>query len=58
MYEKYIKNLTAFKFGNTLLYQTFTKCGSNQYAHFDILTCQMYLQVMEGPLILFGYFHT
>ena len=33
----------------------------NWYTHFDILTCQFWLQVMEGPLILlhfFGNFHT
>ena len=34
------------------LHQTFTDCMCNQNTHFDISICQMWLQVMEGPLIL------
>ena len=52
---------TAFLFGKTNLYQAFTKCVSDWYAHFDILACQMWLQVKEYHLILLrfsGHFHT
>ena len=38
---------TAFVLGDTNLRQTFTECVSNQYAHFDLWICQMWLQVME-----------
>ena len=52
---------TASVFSSTCFHQTFTKYVSNQYTHFDVLTCQMWLQVMKCSLILlsfFGYFHT
>ena len=42
----------AFAFGSTYLHQTFTKSVSNQYTHYDISICQMWLEIMEGPLIL------
>ena len=51
---------TAFVFDNSYLHQTFTEYVSNQYTHFDILTSQMWPQVMEWLLNLlrfFGYFH-
>ena len=52
----YLKNKlekwTAFVFGSTKLHQTFTECASNQYTHFDVLICQMWLQVMARLLIL------
>ena len=33
-----------------------TEYISNQYTHFDVLmTCQMKLQIMERPLILFRF---
>ena len=35
------KKLTAFVFGKTYLHQNFTEYMSNQYAHFDISTCQL-----------------
>ena len=41
-----------FVFGNTHFDQTFTEYVSNQYTHFGILKCQVWLQVMEGSLIL------
>ena len=34
--------------GISYLYQTFINFVSNQYRHFDISTCQMRLQVVEG----------
>ena len=41
-------------FMSELLYphQTFTGCISNQYTHFDILTWQMQLQIMEDSLLV------
>ena len=45
----------AFVFGNTYFHQIFTECLSNQYTHFDILTYRIWLQVMEGPLILLRF---
>ena len=33
------------------LHQTFTDCVSNQYINFDLSTCQMWLQVMEGFVV-------
>ena len=42
-------------FGNTYLHKTFTEYVSNQYTHFDMLTFQMSLQVMERFLI-FAFF--
>ena len=46
----------TFAFGSTYLHQSFTKCMSNLYTNFEILTCQMRLQVMEWPLILLRFF--
>ena len=51
-----LKKLTSFVFGNTHPHQTFTQCVYNQNANFYILTCQIYLQVMESPLILLRFF--
>ena len=45
-----------FAIGSTSLHQTFTEYVSNQYTHFDILICQMRLQVMEQLLILLCIF--
>ena len=38
------------------LRQTFTDCVSNQNTHFDMLTCQMQLKVMEGSLVLLFFY--
>ena len=46
---------TAFALGNTYLHQTFKECVSNQYTRFYILKCQMWLHVMERPLILLRF---
>ena len=45
----------VFVFGNTYFHQTFTESVINKYTHFDILNCQMQLQVMERPLILLRF---
>ena len=50
--EKITQKWTVFVFGNTYLHQTCTECVSDQHAHFDVLICQIWLQVMERHLIL------
>ena len=55
MSEKISQKWTPFLFGNTYLHQTFTECVSNRYPHFGVLICQMWLQVMESPLILLRF---
>ena len=47
---------TAFVFGNTYYHQIFTECGFNQCTYFDVLTCQMWLQVIERSLIMLSFF--
>ena len=44
-------------FSDTYLNQTFIECVSNQYKHFDVSTCQMWLHVMVHSSIslFFGY---
>ena len=51
MFENNITK-TALLFGNTYLQLAFTKYVSNKYTHFDISISQMWLLVMEHPLIL------
>ena len=46
----------VFAFDSTYLHQTFTECVSNQYTHFNVSTCQMWLQVIEHFLILLRFF--
>ena len=45
----------TFAYGSTYLHQTVTESVFNQYTHFDILTCQKWLQNMECPLILLRF---
>ena len=47
---------TIIVFGNIFLHQTLTECVANQYTHFDVLICQMELQVMERLLIVLLHF--
>ena len=55
MSDKYIIKLAGFVFGSIYLHQSFPKFVSKQHTHFDILTCQMWLQVMERHLILLRF---
>ena len=41
---------------NTYFHQIFTQCIYNQYTYFDVLTYQMWQQVMERNLILLCFF--
>ena len=43
--------LSVTKIRTKYFYQTFTDCLSNWYTHFDILTCQMWLQVMASGIL-------
>ena len=42
----------TFTFGSIYLYQTFTECLSDKYTYFDKMTWQMWVKVMERPMIL------
>ena len=47
----FIHNWWAFVSFVLYLYQTFIDCVFNQYTHFGMSICQMWLSVMEGSLI-------
>ena len=58
-WQKVSQKWTAFVFGSKYLHQNVTKCMTNLYTNFYILTCQMWLHFMAHPLILLRfYFHT
>ena len=55
MSKKMLQKRSAFAFGSIYLHQTFTECVSNQYTHFYISICQIWLQVMERSFILLRF---
>ena len=52
----FVHNWRIFMSEVLYLQQTFIECVSNQYIHFNVSTCQIWLQVMEHHLILPCFF--